>query len=67
MYHEAIDSHLISWVNYMNEKGLVVKHEYFSAKAINIVSEESITNFKCSKGYIQRFKKRNNLVSPHIL
>ena len=38
----------------MNEKGLVVKDKYLFAKALNIVSEDNITNCKCSKGYIQR-------------
>ena len=32
MYHEAIDSHLISWVKYMNEKWFVVKDKYLFAK-----------------------------------
>ena len=63
MHLEAIDSHLISWVKYKNEKGLVVKDKYLFAKVLNIALEENITNFKCSKGYIQRFMKWNNLVS----
>ncbi|KAG0438072.1 Major centromere autoantigen B, partial [Dictyocoela muelleri] len=44
-------------------KGLVVKEKYLKSKALKIADSLMISNFKCSSGYIEKFKKRHNLVS----
>ncbi|KAG0439647.1 hypothetical protein DMUE_2295 [Dictyocoela muelleri] len=41
----------------------VFKENDFQSKALKIADSLVIYNFKCSRGYIEKFKKRNNLVS----
>jgi Tc5 transposase DNA-binding domain len=62
-YADTIDQKLYTWVKQQNQKGLVVKDKYLTYKALSIAVELDIEGFTASKGYISRFKKRNNLVS----
>lgn len=47
----------------MEQQRLVVKEKYLKAKALNIANNLRIFYFKCSSGYIEKFKNRHNLVS----
>ncbi|KAG0434349.1 Major centromere autoantigen B, partial [Dictyocoela muelleri] len=46
-----------------NNKGLVVKDKYLRLKALRIADTLKISDFSCSSGYIEIFKKRHGFVS----
>ena len=62
-YADTIDQKLYTLVKEQHQKGLVVKDKYLKYKALSIAVELDIGGFTASKGYISRFKMRNDLVS----
>lgn len=60
--HEKLDNELVKWFNERREKKLPVSPPILREKAEQIAAELGVSGFKCSNGWLQRLKERNQLI-----
>ena len=56
-----LENRLYDWFKTRREKNLRVKDKYLTRMALSIASDLGLNTFKASKGFLDRFKKRNNI------
>jgi len=68
--YAEIENKVLQWVLLRNEKGIRVKEKYIQLKALSVRNEiiahndnEELKKFQASLGWVERFKKRNSLIS----
>jgi len=68
--YNEIENKVLQWVLLRNQKGIRVKDKYIQLKALSFRNEimahggnDDLKNFQASPGWVERFKKRNHLIS----
>ncbi|XP_029657537.1 major centromere autoantigen B-like [Octopus sinensis] len=59
--YSAIDSEIIAWIDYMESIGACLNDEIILSKATEIAALNGLFEFKASKGWLEKFKKRHNV------
>lgn len=65
-FFEDVEHQLVEWIKLRNKDGLRVKDKYIQIKALEIAKEQQTSaesEFKASRGWLENFKKRYDLVS----
>lgn len=60
--HEKLDTELVKWYTERRERCLPVSPTILREKAEQIAAVLGVAGFKCSNGWLQRLKERNQLV-----
>lgn len=65
-YYKAIDDKLLQWFKTLRGKNVPISTLVLIEKADEIAKQEKIEGFTCNASWIDRFRKRNNIVFSTI-
>ena len=59
--YKIIDEDLNKWIDFIEDKGVCYNDKIIKEKALEIAERHNLTDFKCSNGFLQNFKKRHKI------